>query len=338
MTLSEPTDRESLVIARREATKQSPRRGSQPGVFPTLSFCGLTGAVRGAVGLAAVLVALLVWAGAASALEVPPHRGYVNDLAGMLSSEAAGQLERTLAEFDRSDSTQVAILTIPSLEGEDLDGYSIKVAETWGVGRKGKDNGVLLLVAKQERKVKIEVGRGLEGVLTDLLSGRIIDRVITPAFKGGRIDEGFVNGTAAIIQATRGEFKGEARDSRRRQETSPLFKLAVLALFVIIFLARISRKMGAAAGSAIFPLAFLYGLMPGWSWLLLLLLVPAGGLLGWLLWPILSAMAGSSGRHHGGFGGGYGGGFGGGGFGGGGGGFGGFGGGGFGGGGASGSW
>lgn len=298
------------------------------------------GPVRGAARLALILLALLAWCRPAAALEVPDYRGYVNDYAGMLTAGTAQQLESALAEFDRSDSTQVAILTIPALEGEPLEDFSIKVVEKWGVGGKGKDNGVLLLVARDDRRIRIEVGRGLEGVLTDLVSGRIIDQVITPAFRAGQVDQGFLAGAAAIIQATRGEFKAEARDARRGQEPSPLFKFAVLALIATVFVGRISRKMGAAAGSAIFPLAFLFGLAPGWSLLLLLLLVPAGGLLGWLLWPFLDALAKGDGRHHGGgFGGGGFGGYGGGSFGGGGGGgFGGFGGGGFGGGGASGSW
>lgn len=294
------------------------------------------------VSLLAVLLGFCGLIPAASALEVPPYRGYVNDYAGMLSPEATGQLEQALTGFDQSDSTQVAVLTIPSLEGEDLEGFSIKVVEKWGVGQKGKDNGVLLLVAKQERKVRIEVGRGLEGVLTDLVSGRIISQVISPAFKAGQIDEGFLAGAAAIIQASRGEFKAEARDSRRREEPSPLFKFAVIAIIATVFIGRISRKLGAAAGSAIYPLAAFTGLTSAWSLPLLLLFIPLGGLLGWLLWPMLAALASGDGHHHGGgFGGGGfgGGGFGGGGFGGGGGGgFGGFGGGGFGGGGASGSW
>ncbi len=286
----------------------------------------------------AVLLALFSWAGAASALEVPAYRGYVNDYAGMLSAETVAQLERGLADFDRTDSTQVAILTIPSLEGGALEDFSIKVVEKWGVGSKGKDNGVLLLVARDDRKVRIEVGRGLEGVLTDLISGRIVAQVITPAFKAGQIDQGVMAGTAAIIQATRGEFKAEARRAGGRGEPSPLFKFAILAIIATAFIGMMSRKLGAAAGASIFPLAFLFGLTPAWSLLLLLLLVPVGALGGWLLWPLLSSLAsGGDGHHHGG---GFGGGFGGGGFGGGGGGggFGGFGGGGFGGGGASGSW
>jgi len=285
-----------------------------------------------------VLLALCSRAGAASALEVPANRGYVNDYAGMLSAETVAQLERGLADFDRTDSTQVAILTIPSLEGGALEEFSIKVVEKWGVGSKGKDNGVLLLVARDDHKVRIEVGRGLEGVLTDLISGRIIAQVITPAFKAGQIDAGVMAGTAAIIQATRGEFKGEERRAGGRGEPSPLFKFAVLAIIATAFIGMLSRKLGAAAGASIFPLAFLFGLTPAWSLLLLLLLVPVGALGGWLLWPLLAGLASGDGNHHGG---GSGGGFGGGGFGGGGGGgggFGGFGGGGFGGGGASGGW
>lgn len=286
--------------------------------------------------LFAFLLALFSCAGAALALEVPAYRGYVNDYAGMLSAETVGQLEQGLADFDRTDSTQVAILTIPSLEGGALEDFSIKVVEKWGVGSKGKDNGVLLLVVRDDRKVRIEVGRGLEGGLTDLISGRIIAQVITPAFKAGQIDQGVMAGAAAIIQATRGEFKADPRGAKGKGEPSPLFKFAVLALIATAFVGMLSRKLGAVSGAAIFPLAFLFGLTPGWSLLLLLLLVPVGALGGWLLWPLVSALASGAGQHHGG---GYGGGFGGGGFGGGGGGgFGGFGGGGFGGGGASGSW
>jgi uncharacterized protein len=291
--------------------------------------------------LLAGLLPLLVAVSAASALEVPAYRGYVNDYAGMLSAGTARSLERTLAEFDRSDSTQIAVLTIPSLEGEVLEEFSIKVVDQWGVGQRGRDNGVLLLVAKQERKVRIEVGYGLEGVLTDLLSGRIVDLVITPAFKAGRYDEGFVAGTAAIIQATRGEYQGAPAGGGRDREPSPLFKFLFFGVVIVAFLGQVSRKAGAAAGALLLPAALLFGLMPALNLLLLLLLVPLAGLAGWVLAPILAALsrAGGHGRYYGGgFGGGLGlgGGRGGGGFGGFGGG--GFGGGGFGGGGASGGW
>ncbi|WP_205623696.1 TPM domain-containing protein [Desulfogranum japonicum] len=120
--------------------------------------------------------------GATQAAQVPKLGGRVNDYAAMLSPETRQQLNTQLAALEASDSTQIVVLTIDSLEGESLDAYSLKVAETWGIGKKGTDNGALLLVAKNDRKIRIEVGYGLEAVLTDLLSGRIIDVLITPEF------------------------------------------------------------------------------------------------------------------------------------------------------------
>ena len=121
----------------------------------------------------------------AYALDVPQLKGYVNDYANMISPQAAAQLENELKAFERSDSTQIVILTVPSLEGEVLEEYGIKVAEAWKIGWKGKDNGVISLVAKQDRKMRIEVGSGLEGKLTDLTAGRIVDLVVKPRFKEG---------------------------------------------------------------------------------------------------------------------------------------------------------
>lgn len=267
--------------------------------------------------------------------EVPAFQGYVNDYAGMISPGAEQELTALLAAFDQSDSTQVAILTVDSLEGEDLEGFSIRVVDQWKVGQQGKDNGVLLLVAKQERKIRIEVGRGLEGVLTDLLSGRIIDQAIAPAFRAGQIDQGFVNGANAIIAATRGEFKADGRSRNRRtgDKAPPIVSYLFIALLLVAFLGNISKKLGAGAGALLVPLAAYGGMGSAIPLLLLLLLIPAGLLAGIIAPIVLNALASGhgGGMYYGGFGGR-------GGFGGGGGGFGGFGGGGFGGGGASGGW
>ena len=138
------------------------------------------------------LLLFLVVATVCGAAEVPPLQGRVNDYAAMLSPGAVQQLERDLAAFEQSDSTQIVVLTIPSLEGEVLEEYSIKVVEKWQIGQKGKDNGALLLVVKNDRKVRIESGRGLEGTLTDLVSGRIIRNEIRPAFKDGDFDGGVI--------------------------------------------------------------------------------------------------------------------------------------------------
>ena len=99
----------------------------------------------------------------AHALDVPKVQGYVNDYADMISAPAKAALENELKAFEQTDSTQIVILTIPSLEGEVIEDFGIKVAEAWKIGQKGKDNGVIFLVSKQDKKIRIEVGRGLEG-------------------------------------------------------------------------------------------------------------------------------------------------------------------------------
>jgi uncharacterized protein len=287
---------------------------------------------RWRLGLGLLLVACILGLGSlALALDVPPYKGYVNDYADMISPQEEMKLERALQSFELTDSTQVAILTIPSLEGDSLEDFSIRTVDQWKVGQKGKDNGVLLLVVKNDKKIRIEVGRGLEPVLTDLLSGRIIDGVISPYFKTGRFDQGIEAGVAAIVQATRGEFKADrpGAGARRGDEPPPLlFQFLFFGLFLVAFLGRIWRPLGVIGGAVLFPLALLFGLLP-FSFLLLLLLIPAGAFGGWLLPFFMAGMMRGGGVGY--YGGGHGGSLGGGGFGG-------FGGGGFGGGGASGGW
>ncbi|MGZ3494595.1 MAG: TPM domain-containing protein [Thermodesulfobacteriota bacterium] len=190
----------------------------------------------------------------AHSLDVPRLQGYVNDYAGMISPSAKSKIEQGLKAFEQSDSTQLVILTIPSLEGENIEEFSIKVAEAWKIGQQQKDNGILLIVSKQERKIRIEVGRGLEGRLTDLMAGRIIDQVIKPRFKQGDFDAGFVAGASALISATRGEFKAEQRPIQRKQKGFPPFLtfLLFLGVFVLI-LGSLSRIVGGIAGGAGLP-------------------------------------------------------------------------------------
>lgn len=290
---------------------------------------------RRCAAIAAFFICCL-FASSASGLEVPDYRGYVNDYADMISAGMESKLEQALQSFDLSDSTQIAILTLDSLEGDSLEDFSIRTVDKWKIGQKDKDNGALLLVFKKDRKMRIEVGRGLEGVLTDLLSGRIIDGVISPAFKANRFDEGFANGVLAMIDATRGEFKGTGRLQRnqKRDQAPPVFSYLFIAMLVIAFLGNVSKKLGASVGAVLLPLAVFTGLGTGASLLLLLFLIPVGMGAGLILPIILTSFLSSRGHYYGGggFGGRGSGGFGGGG------GFGGFGGGGFGGGGASGGW
>ncbi len=195
---------------------------------------------------------------AASGLEVPKIEGYVNDYAGMISSSVRSKIEESLSAFEQSDSTQIVILTIPSLEGENIEEFGIKVAEAWKIGHQGKDNGVLFIVSKEERKIRVEVGRGLEGKLTDLMAGRIIDQVIKPKFKQGDFDGGFVSGVTALVAGVRGEFKAGQRPMQRRQKGLPPFLtiLIFLGVFTLI-LGSISRLLGGITAAIGLP-AFVY--------------------------------------------------------------------------------
>jgi uncharacterized protein len=160
-------------------------------------------------------------------LEVPPATGYVNDLAGLISPATELKIERFLRDFERSDSTQLVVLTIDTLDGEALDAYSLKVAENWKIGQQGKDNGALLLIAKQERQMRIEVGYGLEGRLTDLLAGRIIDREIKPRFQAGDFEGGIIAGVTSMAEAVRGEYQGSGT-TRHKKKRNPWGALALL--------------------------------------------------------------------------------------------------------------
>ncbi len=281
------------------------------------------------------LCALLVSALPATALDVPALKNRVNDYAHLLSPATISQLDNALGHFEQQESTQIVVLTVPSLEGDSLDDFSMRVAEKWKIGRKGLDNGAILLIAKQERKLRIEVGYGLEGKLTDLVSGRIIRNIILPRFKQGNFDQGVQDGVAAMMAAVKGEFHVEAGRPGRGRTDNPLGAIGPLAIF-FGFLGMILNKKTVAAGvvGAIgSPLLGMFFL--GFSWATLLVLAIVGFFGGFAA----SAVMMSGGRGGGFFLGPGGGGFGGG-FGDGGGGFGGFsgGGGGFGGGGASGGW
>jgi len=258
----------------------------------------------------------------------------------MISPSVKANLENDLKNFKRTDSTQIVILTVPSLEGDAIEDFSIRVAESWKIGQEGKDNGIIFTVAKQEKKIRIEVGRGLEGRVTDLMSGRIIDLVIKPKFRRGDFDHGFTAGVQALVDASRGEFKANGNQRRQKQEKSSRFvTFLVFGSFVILVLGSVSRIMGGVSGAVGLPLMVHLGISP--LGLISAIIIGVLGLFLGLFLPILFSAAGhhrgggfrSGGGYYGSGAGGFGG-FGGGGFGGG---FSG-GGGGFGGGGSSGGW
>jgi uncharacterized protein len=267
------------------------------------------------------------------ALEVPPLKGRVNDYAGMLSSATQQQLESSLRDLEQTDSTQIVVLIIPSLEGEVIEEFSIKVADQWKIGQKDFDNGAILLVAQKDRKLRIEVGYGLEGSLTDLMAGRIIRNAIVPQFKAGHFDQGIIDGVQAMIGVVRGEYQASEKSpfgkGQKKKDSGPGFGAVIAFLFFISMLGRLRRPMGIAAGGILAPIAasLFFGFSPIW----ILLAIPIGLLVGFILSHVGSPLIFGHGHHHHRHsGGGWSGGLGGGGFGGGGGGFGG--------GGASGGW
>jgi uncharacterized protein len=141
----------------------------------------------------------------AAAKDVPYLTGRVNDEANLLSADQRQRIEAKLAQFERQTGNQVAVLTVDSLEGEAIEDFANKVGRTWALGQKGKDNGVLLLVAKQDRKMRIEVGYGLEPVLTDLQTSIIQNQVIIPYFKRGDYGGGIEAGVDAILSTIQGK-------------------------------------------------------------------------------------------------------------------------------------
>jgi uncharacterized protein len=152
----------------------------------------------------------------------------VHDDAHALRQETIDQLEKRLAHYEDSTSNQIAILIISSLDGESIEQYSIDVAEKWALGQKDKDNGVLLLIAVDDHKMRIEVGEGLEGVLTDAMSSRIIRNEMAPAFRRGDFDSGVTAAIDGIIKAIGGEYKAD--DSI---EWSPAYtKWVVIGVFI----------------------------------------------------------------------------------------------------------
>jgi uncharacterized protein len=161
----------------------------------------------------------------------------VHDDAKVLSTQTVQQLENRLKVFEDSTTNQVAVLIIQSLEGEILESYSLKVAEAWKLGTKNNDNGVLLLIAIADRKMRIEVGQGLEGVLTDALSSRIIRNEIAPYFRRQEYDAGVTAGVNAILQAIKGEYSAVEDGGNASPEMSAKDRFLIgLFVFGILFI------------------------------------------------------------------------------------------------------
>lgn len=177
---------------------------------------------------------------------IPEHGAvWVHDEAKVLSPQTIQQLERVLKQDRDSTSNQIAVYIIPSLEGEEIDDYTFRVFEKWKLGQKGKDNGVLFLIAIQDRKMRIESGMGLEGVLTDLQSSRINRNEVAPHFRNGDYEKGVVAGVIAIMQTIKGEYVNDNPQPQKKKRKNKSIFTVLLTLAVIIFL---SRRRGGGGG------------------------------------------------------------------------------------------
>ena len=156
-------------------------------------------------GAATALLCLLAWIGPASGADVPFLSGRVVDDAEILKSATRDRVTAVLKAHEQATGDQIAVLTVPTIGDESIEEYAVKVFESWKLGQKGKDNGVLLVIAPKDRKLRIEVGYGLEGALTDAAASRIIRNVITPQFKAGDFDKGVADGVSAIIATLEGK-------------------------------------------------------------------------------------------------------------------------------------
>ena len=254
-----------------------------------------------------ILLSLLAWCAISKAQQVPakpnPPR-LVNDLAGVMTADQVAQLERKLVAYDDSTSNQVAIVTIKTLNDYPIEEYALKLFRDWGIGNKKTNNGILILAAIDDRKLRIEVGYGLEGAIPDITANTIIQTDLAPNFRSGDYYEGFNAASESIIKAAVGEYKAPEgyRKPKDNGNGGFIFKMIIAFIVIIIILSNINRRGGG-------------GLMSRRGW---------GNVGPTIFWPT------GGGSSWGGGGGGW--------SGGGGGGFGGFGGGSSGGGGASGGW
>jgi len=210
-----------------------------------------------------------------SRLEVPKHDGWVTDLAGLLSAEKERELETLMESYRTGTTHEIALLTVPSLEGESIERFALEVGRAWGLGTKEKNNGALLVVSKADRKLRIEVGRGLEGNLTDSISGRIIRDVIAPEFKRGNYDDGLEKGIVAMHEAIGGNYARVQRAARSPSSgLAGIIPAFVILAILLIVLSRRRRGWRSHGGSA-------------------------------LPWLLMGSMGGGGGRSYGGGGGGF---------------------------------
>jgi uncharacterized protein len=209
--------------------------------------------------LSAILAVVALAFPADAAPVYPKLAGRVTDAAGILPAETVAKLDGELAALEKKTSIQLVVATVPDLQGYEIDEYGYQLGRAWGIGQKGQNNGALLIVAPNERKVRIEVGYGLEGMLTDALTSQIIRRDIIPRFKAGDMAGGVVAGADAIIKVVempegdRAMAAAEAAQADRDRSRGPSLGTIIWLVIMLIWLFfAISRsKRGRRSGPTI---------------------------------------------------------------------------------------
>lgn len=205
--------------------------------------------------LCLALIGLTFRPAGAADIAFPPLTGRVVDEAGLLSPRSIERLDGELAAHEQRTGEQVVVAIVKSLQGRPIEDYGYQLGRAWGIGQKGKDNGAILLVAPTERKVRIEVGYGLEGDLTDAVSAAIINRAVVPRFRQGDMEGGVVAGAEQILRVLGDDLPAAGTPSpkarQQRQEDSPAAFL--VTILVIAVLAWIMRRVRGGPGSALLP-------------------------------------------------------------------------------------
>lgn len=206
--------------------------------------------------------------------------GLVNDYTNTLSVEQKQALETKLSQFEKETTSEIAVVMIPNLQDDTIENFAVKLFEDWQIGKKGKDNGVLVLVAKEDREMRLEVGYGLEGALTDAQSNWIINQVMQPAFRNNDFYGGLDQTVLKIMAATRGEYVPSDNKKPASQGFNPL-DLMWIGVFIFIWLASILGRSkswwagGAVGGLVGMIIGFIKGFM-FFGMIAIALLIPAG--------------------------------------------------------------
>ncbi len=231
---------------------------------------------------------LLLVAATAVAYNFPPLSDRVVDQAGLLSASAEAELSAQLSEHEQKTTNQVVVVTLNSLEGDAIEQYGVALGRHWGIGQKEKDNGVLLLIAPNERRMRIEVGYGLEGTLTDAISSVIIDRRLRPAFRAGDYEAGIRAGVDGILDVLENNTPEDLK-AAPRQDPVPI-DVIIPFMFVLFTFAQFFKR----SGQRLLP-ALAFGGIGGVITASVMHSLIAGGIAGVVLFLLIYLLKGSSG-------------------------------------------